>query len=156
MMNATLTCQVMVIPGASHLKPLRSREAPVLHHAQAKAVVDMREDSASHGSATSSVHSTQEIHLTVDQLLRDSRKSLHIAAHSQVLAGTLIVHVCRATRWLHLHTVNMVFIELQLKRIWKQFPCQHIWGTPFVVLCCKAWCGTELDPEPDTTGTGIF
>lgn len=75
--------KVMVIRGASQLKPLRSKEAPVLHHAQAKAVVDMREDPASLTSANPNRNTTQEIHLTVDQLLRDSRKSLHIATHSQ-------------------------------------------------------------------------
>ncbi|MPC66356.1 hypothetical protein E2C01_060503 [Portunus trituberculatus] len=76
--------RVMVIRGASHLKTLRSREAPVLHHAKARAMVDMWEAPASLASAIPNKHTEQEIHFTVDQLLRDSRKSLHIASHSQV------------------------------------------------------------------------
>lgn len=75
--------RVMVIRGTSHLKPLRSREAPVLHHAQARAMVDMWEVPASVASAIPNRHTTQEIHFTVDQLLRDSKKSLYVASHSQ-------------------------------------------------------------------------
>ncbi|KAK8397993.1 hypothetical protein O3P69_003709 [Scylla paramamosain] len=75
--------RVMVIRGASHLKPLRSREAPVLHHAQARALVDMWEVPASLASAIPNRHTTQEIHFTVDQLLKDSRKSLHVSSCSQ-------------------------------------------------------------------------
>lgn len=70
----------MVICNTTQQKPLMSSEAPLLHHARAKAVVDMREDKTKYSSP-------QEIHLTVEQLLRDSRKSLHIASRSQVLTS---------------------------------------------------------------------
>ncbi|XP_050721479.1 protoheme IX farnesyltransferase, mitochondrial-like isoform X2 [Eriocheir sinensis] len=68
--------RVMVIRSATQQKPLRSNEAPLLHHARASAVVDVRKDVATHSSP-------QEIHLSVDQLLRDSRKLLYIAKRSQ-------------------------------------------------------------------------
>lgn len=79
-MIMSLVCdlQVMVIRSATQQKPLRSNEAPLLHHARASAVVDVRKDVATHSSP-------QEIHLSVDQLLRDSRKLLYIAKRSQVL-----------------------------------------------------------------------
>ncbi|KAG0725959.1 hypothetical protein GWK47_004490 [Chionoecetes opilio] len=78
-----------------HMKVLRSLAAPVLHHARARRVVDMAQHSHSTAStapaphstapAPHSTHSTQEIHLTVDQLLRSPDPASATTVRSSVL-----------------------------------------------------------------------
>ncbi|XP_045601778.1 protoheme IX farnesyltransferase, mitochondrial isoform X1 [Procambarus clarkii] len=74
--------KVLLIEKSSKLKALVSKEAPLLHHAHAGAVVDVRSDSALKGYSTND-HGAVEVHLQVEQLLKDSRTSIQSATNIQ-------------------------------------------------------------------------
>lgn len=74
--------KVLLIEKSSKLKALTSKEAPLLHHAHAGAVVDMRNVSAIKGYLTNE-QGAVEVHLQVEQLLKDSRQSVQSTTNIQ-------------------------------------------------------------------------
>lgn len=74
--------KILVIGRSSKIKSLICREAPLLHHAQAGTLVDVRND-ASHKGSRSTEHRPLEIHLRMDQLLKDSQASVENAINLQ-------------------------------------------------------------------------